>query len=72
MPDLKRILMTPTQLVETPKAAYIKSIQPKGSFGAYLARITIGDHHNAVEVIGFGEEECLSRCKVIIDAFEKV
>lgn len=70
--DLKRSLMNPKRVVETPKAAYIENIQPKGSCGAYLARITIGDHHDAVEVIGFGEEECLSRCKVIIDAFEKV
>ena len=70
--DMKRELMAPKRVVETPNAAYIESIQPEGSCGAYLARITIGDHHDAVEVIGFGEEECLSRCKVIIDAFKKV
>ena len=65
--DLKRRLMA--RAVETPRFAYIEEISQEGDCDGYRAKLTLGDHHEAVEVIGFGEEECLTRCAIIIAAF---
>ena len=66
--DLKRRLTA--RVVETPKFAYIEEISQEGDCGGYRAKLTLGGHYEAVEVVGFGEEECLTRCAIIIAAFE--
>lgn len=52
-------------------ACKVESIQETGNCGMYEATLGIGDHHEAITIIGVDLTECLKRTVVVVEAFER-